>query len=122
MPLRALRLLDFAVLVIALPVFVVAGLPLLGWAAAAGAWTAQRGVQALLERRLAATGDPHRVTAVLGVSMIVRGWFLLLCILFAGLAEREAGLSAALLALVLITIHLTTVMIGRPVGPAAGRR
>jgi hypothetical protein len=79
-------------------------------------------VQALLERLVAATGDPHRVTAVLGVSMIVRGWFLLLCILFAGLAEREAGLSAALLALVLITIHLTTVMIGRPAGPVAGRR
>jgi hypothetical protein len=117
-----LRYMDLAVLAVALAVFAAAGLPLLGWGAAAAAWVAQRGVQALLERRAAATGDPRRVTAVLGVSMIVRGWFLLLVILLAGLADREAGLSAALLAVVLVTVHLTTAMLGRPVGPGRSVR
>jgi hypothetical protein len=121
-PNTPLRYVDLAVVALALPVFALGGLPLLGWAAAAGAWLAQRGVQALLERRAKATGDPRRVTAVLGLSMIVRGWFLLLCILLAGLYDREAGLSAALLAVLLVTIHLTTAMLGRPVGPAGSGR
>jgi len=39
MPLRVLRYLDLVVLVLALPIFIAADLPLLGWAGAAVGWT-----------------------------------------------------------------------------------
>jgi hypothetical protein len=121
-PTTLLRYLDLVVLALALPVFPIAGLPLLGYAGAAAAWLAQRAIAELLRRHAAATGDPRRVTAVLGMSMIVRGWFLLICILLTGLSDREAGLSAALLSVVLVTAHLTTVMIGQPPSPARSSR
>src|SRR4051794_13557619 len=43
--LRVLRHLDLVVMAVALPIFLAAGLPLLGWAAASGAWLAQRAIQ-----------------------------------------------------------------------------
>ena len=39
------RYLDLVVLALTLPVFAVAGLPLLGWGAAAFAWCTQRALQ-----------------------------------------------------------------------------
>jgi len=121
-PTTLLRYLDLVVLALALPLFPIAGLPLLGYAGAAGAWLAQRAVGELLRRHAATTGDPRRVTAVLGMSMIVRGWFLLICVLLTGLSDREAGLSAALLAVVLVTAYLTTVMLAQPPSPAGSGR
>ena len=41
-PLWWLRYLDLGVLALALPIFLVTGLPLLGWGAAAFGWVAQR--------------------------------------------------------------------------------
>ena len=111
-------MLDLAVLVAALPVFVLAGLPLLGWAAPAGAWLLQRVLLALLGRRARASGDPRRVTLVLAVSMLARVWLVALSIFAAGISDREAGLAAALLSIVLVTVHLTSVMLDRPGRPA----
>ena len=42
---------DLALLALALPVFLLAGWPLLGYAVAAGAWLAQRGIQFAATRR-----------------------------------------------------------------------
>ena len=39
----AIRFLDLVLLAVALPVFLVAGLPMLGYAAGAAAWLVQRG-------------------------------------------------------------------------------
>src|SRR5215211_6487443 len=50
MPLRALRYLDFAILAIALPIFIAVDLPLLGWAGVAAAWIGQRVIQMGIER------------------------------------------------------------------------
>ena len=44
MPMRMMRYLDLALLALALPIFVAADLPLLGWAGAAFGWLLQRGV------------------------------------------------------------------------------
>jgi hypothetical protein len=55
MPLRVLRYLDFAVLLLALPIFVAADLPLLGWVGAAVGWTVQRAVQYGIEKRARAS-------------------------------------------------------------------
>ena len=114
MPLRMMRYLDLALLALALPVFIVADLPLLGWVGAAVGWLLQRGVQLLIENRARASDDPRTVAGLLTGSMIVRGWIVAGSIFVVGLSEREAGLSAAILAITLFTFYFTGQLIGRP--------
>ena len=114
MPLRALRYLDFAILAIALPIFIAADLPLLGWAGVAIAWVGQRAVQAAIERRARESDDPRTVAGLLTGSMIARGWLVAGTIFVVGLTEREAGLAAAILAITLFTFYFTGQLIGRP--------
>jgi hypothetical protein len=114
MPLRMLRYLDLALLALALPIFIAADLPLLGYAGAAGGWLVQRGVQALIEGRARASDDPRTVAGLLTGSMIARGWIVAGSIFAVGLSEREAGLSAAVLAVTLFTFYFTGKMVGRP--------
>jgi hypothetical protein len=121
-PLTLLRYLDLMVLVLALPVFVFSGLPMLGYGAAAFAWLAQRGIRELLQRRAKASDDPRTVAGLLAGSMIIRGWLAALSIFGAGLIEREAGLSAAVLFITLFTVFLSGEMIARPFEPDGKRR
>jgi hypothetical protein len=114
MPLRMMRYLDLVLLALALPIFVVAGLPILGWAGAAGAWLLQRGVQHLIEKRARASDDPRTVAGLMAGSMLVRGWMVAGTIFVVGLSDREAGLAAALLSLTLFTFFFTGQMISRP--------
>jgi len=98
---------DLLALAAALAVFVVAGLPLLGYAFAAAAWLAQRGIQALAGRRIAAEltgGNRQRAMAVVAATSLGRVWLMITAALLAGLAEREAGLAAAVLLVVLFTL------------------
>jgi hypothetical protein len=114
MPLRALRYLDFAILAIALPIFIAADLPLLGWAGVAIAWVGQRAVQAAIERRARESDDPGTVAGLLTGSMIARGWLVAGTIFVVGLTEREAGLAAAILAITLFTFYFMAQMVVRP--------
>jgi hypothetical protein len=114
MPLRVLRYLDLVVLALALPIFVAAGLPLLGWAGAAFGWLLQRLIQHAIEKRARASDDPRTVAGLLTGSMIARGWLVAGSIFVVGLTEREAGLSAAILAITLFTCFFTSQMITRP--------
>jgi hypothetical protein len=108
------RYLDLVLLAVALPVFVAAGLPMLGYAAGAGAWLVQRAVQVALTRRAAAAEDPRTVVGIAAGSMIGRGWFVALTIFAAGLKDEDAGLAAAVLVIVLFTAYFTVSMIMRP--------
>ena len=114
MPLTVLRYLDFAVLLLALPIFIAAGLPLLGWAGAAVGWTLQRLIQHGIEHRARASDDPRTVAGLLTGSMIARGWLVAGSIFVVGLAEREAGLAAAILSITLFTFYFTSQMLTRP--------
>jgi len=114
MPLRLLRFLDFAVLLLALPIFVAADLPMLGWAGAAVGWTVQRLVQLGIEKRARESDDPRTVAGLLTASMIARGWIVAGSIFVVGLSEREAGLAAAILSITLFTFYFTSQMITRP--------
>ena len=114
MPLRMMRFLDLVVLAVALPIFLAAGLPLLGWAGAAGAWLVQRGVQQLIERRARASDDLRTMAGLMTGSLIARGWMVAGTIFVVGLSEREAGLAAAILSIVLFTFYFTGQMIARP--------
>ena len=112
-----MRGLDLALLALALPIFLAAGFPLLGWAAAAAGWLLQRGVQVLLTARARDSDDPRTVAGLLAGSMIGRGWLMALSVFGAGLVEKEAGLAAAILVLALFTLYFSTNMLARPFGP-----
>ncbi len=106
----ALGYADLAVLAIALPVFLLIGASMLGYAAAAAAWLVQRGVQLAAERsarKALAAGVRRNALGLLAGGMLARLWLVTLAILLVGLlGNREAGLSAAVLSLVLVTVSL----------------
>jgi hypothetical protein len=98
---------DLVVLAAALAVFALGGLPLLGYAVAAAAWLAQRGIQILAGRRTAAelmAGNRQRAMGFVAASTLGRVWLMVTAVLLGGIAEREVGLSAAVLLLILFTI------------------
>jgi hypothetical protein len=98
---------DLVVLAAALAVFALGGLPLLGYAVAAVAWLAQRGIQILAARRTAAelmAGNRQRAMGFVAASTLGRVWLMVTAVLLGGVVEREVGLSAAVLLLVLFTI------------------
>jgi hypothetical protein len=108
------RHLDLALLALALPVFLAAGLPLLGWVAAAVAWVCQRIIRHVLEERARASDDPRTVAGLTAGSMLLRGWLVALTIFGIGLTDREAGLSGAVLVILLFTAFFSTQLALRP--------
>jgi hypothetical protein len=110
----ALRYLDLVLLVVALPIFILGGLPMLGYAAGGAAWLVQRALQVTLDRKAAASDDPRTVVGIAAGSMIGRGWLVALIIFAAGLKDEDAGLAAAVLVIVLFTAYFTLSMIMRP--------
>lgn len=98
---------DLLTLGAALVVFAIAGLPLLGYAFAAGAWLAQRGIQTLALRRIAAElggGNRQRAMGVVAATSLGRIWLMVTAALLAGVVDREAGLAAAVLLVILFTV------------------
>jgi hypothetical protein len=118
-----MRALDLALLVLALPVFLIAGLPFLGWATGAAVWLMWRAIGAWADRRAAASSDPRVVAGYEAGAMIGRGWLMGLTLLAVGLAAgSDVGLSAAVLDVFLFTIFFTFKLIARPFdGPKAPR-
>jgi hypothetical protein len=112
--LHVLRYLDLVLLALALPVFLLAGFPLLGWGAAAAAWGLQRAIQLYANRRAVAQDDPRKTVGIITASMIGRGWLAALIIFAAGLSDNDAGLSAAVLVIVLFTVYFIVSTILRP--------
>jgi hypothetical protein len=98
---------DLLVLAAALAVFLLGGFPLLGYAVGAVAWLAQRGIQAFAAKRAGAelaAGNRQRAMGILAATTLGRVWLMATAVLLVGLAEREAGLGAAILVLVLFTV------------------
>jgi hypothetical protein len=113
--LTLLRYLDLIVLALALPLFLLTDLPMLGYAVAAAAWLVQRGINAAATAKAKSSEDPRTVVGLLAGSMIGRGWLVAGSIFAVGLAgEREDGLAAALLCISLFTIYFAAQMVVRP--------
>jgi hypothetical protein len=116
---------DLLVLAAALAVFAIAGWPLLGYAVAAAAWLAQRGIQVLAGRRIeeaVVNGNRQRAMGTLAATTLGRVWLMVTAALLAGLADRDAGLAAAVLLLVLFTVSFAAqglVYLLAPEGEAA---
>ncbi len=111
------RYLDLIVLAIALPVFLLASLPMLGYVVIAAAWIAQRVVQTAAQRhamRSLEAGVRRNAVGLLAGSMLVRLWVITLPILLVGLlGSREDGLAAAVLAAILVTVSLASEALAR---------
>jgi hypothetical protein len=105
-----LRYGDLALLALALPIFIAADWPLVGYAAAAGAWLIQHTiivVSGRASKAALARGDRNRALGIVGAATLGRVWLVALAILLVGLlGEREDGLAAAVLTLALVTVHL----------------
>ncbi len=118
-----LRYADLALLALALPIFLAAGWPMLGYAVAAGAWLVQHAILAGADRASAAAlarGDRRRALAIVGAATLSRVWFVALAILLVGLlGEREDGLAAAVLSFVLVTAHLGSLALSKFLYPEA---
>ena len=112
--LRLLRNLDLGVLALALPVFIAAGLPLLGWGTTTFAWLISKGIEMYAQRRAAASGDRRVAMGARAATLIGRLYTVGLMILAAGIIEREAGLTAGVLSVIVFTVYFATLFIVKP--------
>jgi hypothetical protein len=111
MALRIVRNIDLAVLAIALPVWVAAALPILGWIAASGAWLATRWFQSWIERRAVAKGSRQAALGARAASLLGRLYIVTMAVFVAGLIDRKAGLTAGVLAVVVFTVYFISLFI-----------
>ena len=113
----ALRYLDLLLLAAALPVFIAADLPIAGYLTIAGVWLVMYAVEIGSNRAIAGAverRDRKAAMGWLGASSLARAWIVALAVLAVGLAAgKHAGLAAAVLALILFTVHLSTRVILR---------
>jgi cobalamin synthase len=100
---------DLIALLVALAVFLLGDLPLLGFAVAAAVWLTQRGIQMLAQRRMKqelAAGNRQKAMGIVAATTLGRVWLMATAVLLVGIAERESGLAAAILLLALFTISI----------------
>jgi hypothetical protein len=114
--LRILRNIDIALLVVALPVFIAAGLPILGWAATTTTWLAARLVQAVAERRAAGKGTRRAALGARAASLVGRLYLVTAGVLVAGLIDRDAGVAAGVLAAIVFTAFFVQIIVSNTFG------
>ncbi len=114
-----LRFPDLIALGVALPIFILADLPIVGWIVAAVTWFGSSTLVIFMQRRAArATEARHQVGLVVGGS-IARAWIAAAGILIAYLiGGNDAGLASALLMIALFTIYFFNKMITHLIQPA----
>ena len=109
------RYTDLIVLLLALPLFLLTGLPFEGWAGGALAYVAQRLIGSFAESKARDSEDPKVVAGWMTGGVIARGWLVALMVFGTGIAFGDsAGLSAAVLFLATFTISF-------PIRMVAGR-
>jgi hypothetical protein len=113
-PLAPIRYLDVALVLLAAPFALLMGAPVLGYSVGAVAWLVHRAIGLALERR----ARDRDVRAALGLNLggvIARTWLVGLTILVVGLAaEREDGLTAAIVLLAAFTVYFAISLLLRP--------
>ena len=118
---------DLVLLAVALAVFLLGGLPMLGFAVGAVAWLAQRAIQMVAATRSQAelrAGNRQKAMGIVAATTLARVWLMATAVLLVGvLGEREAGLAAAVLVLVLFTVSFAAQglahLFGEPEGQGA---
>jgi hypothetical protein len=105
----AIRFFDLFLLAVALPVFLAADLPLTAYGVVALVWIAATAVELYTERRVRrelAAGNRRDAMGWVAATTLGRVWLIATAVLLVGLLdEREAGLAAAVLSVILFTVH-----------------
>jgi hypothetical protein len=105
-PRRTVPLLAGAgVLVLALPVFLLVGWPLAGWALAVILWLAAQGLGVLLAR-LPLGADNLAASGVVGIGMMFRAVAVMFVLIAVAASDARLGISAALLYALAYTVEL----------------
>lgn len=116
---------DLLLLAAALAVFLLGDLPMLGYAVGAVAWLAQRGIQMVAAKRSQEelkAGNRQKAMGIVGATTLARVWLMATAVLLVGLlGEREAGLAAAVLVLVLFTVSFAAQGIAHLFGEPEGQ-
>jgi hypothetical protein len=116
------RHLDVLLLVLALPIVVLAGLPLVGYLAGAAVWVVQRFLGDAIERRARAAADIRVQMGVVMASIMVRIWLVAVVILAVGLSvERADGAIAAITVLAAFTVYFLSSLILWPARRSSAR-
>jgi hypothetical protein len=117
----ALRYLDLVLLVVALPVFLGADLPITAFLVIAGVWLVQHAIEIAAERssaRALAAGNRRAAMGWVGATTLARVWIIALAVLLVGVIDSEdAGLAAAVLAAILFTVHFGARLLIRLIEP-----
>jgi hypothetical protein len=116
---RIVRNLDLIALALALPVFIAAGLPLLGWAAITVSWRAARALQSVALQRALETGTRQAALSARAAALVARLFLVTLSVLGAGLVDSDAGVAAGLLAVGVFTCWFISVFILEAAGEGA---
>ena len=111
---RVLRNVDVIAFAVALPLFLLADFPIVGWLTAAGAWVVQRLINELAVRKAERSDDMRTRVGLLAGSTILRGWVVAGIIVAVGWNNSDAGLAAAILFLLVFTLQFTLTMAMRP--------
>ena len=117
---------DLLLLAAGLAVFLLGGFPLLGYVVAAACWLVQRAIQMAATRRATEelhAGNRQKAMGIVAATTLGRVWLMATAVLLVGLSDREAGLSAAVLVLVLFTVSFAAQglahLFGEPEGQGA---
>lgn len=116
------RVIDVVLVVLSAPIAILLGAPAAGVALAAVAWAIQRGVQEVAARRAVEAPDARRAAGIIGGSMLVRVWFVIVVIVVCGQAiGSQDGAAAAVLVLAAFTAHLgITLVVRQPQSTSTG--
>ena len=105
------------VVVLALPIFVVAGWPLRGWALGAVLWLAAQALGALLAR-LPLGADNLAASGVVGIGMMFRPVAVMVVAIAVATQDAAVGVAAAVLYALAYTLELTVSLVSYFGSPA----
>ena len=103
--------LDLIALAVAFPIFIALDLALSAYAVAAVLWIASRLAHAYAERKAAENllkGKRNYAMGAIAATSLGSAWMMAIGVLIAGVADRDTGLYAAVLLVVLFTLNLAT--------------
>ncbi len=114
----AFAYLDLALLVLALPLVVLAGAPLLGFGLGAAGWLSARALGLAADRLVARWEDPLRALLVSIAALFGRLWLVVLAVILAArLGDDDDGLTAVLVIGGAFTVYFVIAILLRPRPP-----
>ena len=114
-PVAILRYFDAVVVVVATPVMLLIGIPVLGYCIGAGAWLTLRAVGVGIDRAATASGDPRREVGLRLGYLLARLFLLALAVIVARKqGTRDDGLAALGVIVFAYTMQLAVSFVCRP--------